>query len=80
MFDAEGPKTDGRAVIVENRTPGGMSLIDVQLYGADGRLLAGPTKETIDEINATPYLDRESLKNMIAKQYGLLLKNVTFFH
>lgn len=67
-------------MIVANKIPGGMSLIDVQLYGADGRLLAGPTKEQIDEINATPYLDRECLKNMIAKQYGLLPKDVTFFH
>lgn len=56
-----------------------MSLIDVQLYSADGRILARPTKEQIDEINATPFLDRESLKNMVAKQYGLLAKNVTFF-
>lgn len=55
-----------------------MSLIDIQLYARNGRLLAPPSKQLIDEINATLYLDRESLRNLVAKQYGLLPKNVTF--
>lgn len=76
--DREGHKTDGRAVIIANRTPEGMSLIDIQLYARNGRLLAPPSKQVIDEINATLYLDRESLRSLVAKQYGLLPKNVTF--
>ncbi len=65
-------------MIIANRTPEGMSLIDIQLYARNGMLLAPPSKQVIDEINATLYLDRESLRNLVAKQYGLLPKNVTF--
>ena len=76
----EGVKTKSRAVIIANKTTDGLSLIDIQVFGQDGRLLAHPTKQQIDDINATPYLDREGLKNMVAKQYGLLPKDVTYFH
>ena len=79
-MDSEGIKTNGKAVIIANKTPGGLSLIDIQIYAQDGRLMTPPTKEMIDNIHATPFLDRESLKNMVAKQYGLLPKDVCFFH
>lgn len=66
-------------MIIANKIPEGTSLIDVQVFTEDGRVAARPTKQAIDKINATPYLDRESLRNMVAKEYGLPLKNVSFF-
>lgn len=75
----EGSETKGKAVIIANKTTEGMSLIDVQVFTEDGRMAARPTKQLIDKINATPYLDRESLRDMVAKKYGLPLKDVTFY-
>ena len=41
--------------------------------------MARPTKQLIDSINATPFLDRQELKDMVARQYGLLPKDVSFY-
>lgn len=79
LLDSEGSKTNGKAVIIANKTLEGLSLIDIQVYADDGRLVSPPTKQEIDDINATPFLDRQSLKNLVAQKYGLRQKDVTFY-
>lgn len=68
---------DSKAIIIANRTTEGISVIDIQVYTADGRLLARPTKRLIDSINGLPLLDREKVKNVVSQQYGIPAKNVT---
>ncbi len=70
---------DRKAVIIANKAPGGWSVIDIMVFdGGSGRLLARPTKNLIDDINRTPLLDRKKIREIVAKQYGVSEKNVTF--
>ncbi|MCI1954766.1 MAG: hypothetical protein LKJ21_00105 [Oscillospiraceae bacterium] len=68
---------ENKAVVIANRTAEGISVIDIQVYNANGRLLARPTKRLIDSINDLPLLDREKVKSAVSQQYGIPMKNVT---
>lgn len=70
---------DRKAVVIANKALGGWSVIDIEVFDvASGRLLARPTKNLIDDINRLPLLDRKKIREVVAKQYGVSEKNVTF--
>lgn len=71
-------RQDCRAVIIANRTPQGLSVIDIEIYNNDRELVARPTKNLIDRLNAMPFLDEDRLKKAVARQYGIPTKNIQF--
>lgn len=70
---------DRKAVVIANKALGSWSIIDIEVFDvSSGRLLARPTKNLIDDINRMPLLDRKKIREVVAKQYGVSEKNVTF--
>jgi hypothetical protein len=67
-----------RALVVANQTAEGINVIDIDIYNGSGRKIDHPSKRFIDEINALPMLDRDQIKSIIARQYGVPLQNVEF--
>lgn len=68
---------ESKAVVIANKTIEGISVIDIHVFSSSGRLLAKPTKRLIDEINDLPLLDREKVKAVVSRQYGIAMKNIT---
>ena len=67
-----------KAVVIANKTSEGISVIDIQVYNESGRRCNRPTKRLIDSINALPLLDKEKIKTVVARQYGIPAKDITF--
>lgn len=67
-----------RAIAIVNSTVEGLSLIDLQIYNEKGILYRQPSKDFIDDINHMPYLDREAIRDAIAKEYGVPADHIDF--
>ena len=67
-----------KAIVIANQTLEGISVIDIQAYDKDGRKYAPPSKVLIDSINATPLLNREKIKAIVARQYGISKEHIVF--
>ncbi len=67
-----------KAIVIANNTSEGISVIDISLYNESGRRYNQSTKRLIDSINSTLWLDKQKIKSIIAKQYGILPDNITF--
>lgn len=68
---------DSKAIVIANKTSEGISVIDIQVYGSTGKILARPTKRLIDSVNELPLLDSEKVITFVSKQYGIPSKNVS---
>ncbi|HHV31348.1 hypothetical protein [Caproiciproducens sp. LBM24188] len=69
---------ENRATVILNKTIEGLSVIGIDLYVASRRLHTEPSRRFIDDLNKTPLLDREMIKNMITKTFGIPGKNIYF--
>ena len=67
-----------KAIVIANNTSEGISVIDISLYNESGRRYNQSTKRLIDSINSTLWLDKQKIKSIIAKQYGIPPDNITF--
>ncbi len=67
-----------KAIVIANNTSEGISVIDISLYNESGRRYNQSTKRLIDSINSTLWLDKQKIKSVIAKQYGIPPDNITF--
>ena len=67
-----------KAIVIANQTLEGISVIDIQAYDKDGRKYAPPSKVLLDSINATPLLDKEKIKAIVTRQYGVSKDHITF--
>jgi len=67
-----------KAIVIANNTSEGISVIDISLYNESGRRYNQSTKRLIDSINSTLWLDKQKIKSIIAKQYGISPDNITF--
>lgn len=67
-----------RALVIANQTAEGINVIDIDIYNGSGRRFERPSKRFIDEINALPMLDRDRIKSIIARQYGVPFQNIEF--
>ena len=67
-----------RAIVIVNRTVEGLSLIDLQIYNEKGVLYRQPSKDFIDDVNHMPYLDRDTIRDAIAKEYGVSTDHIDF--
>ncbi|HEX2985331.1 MAG TPA: hypothetical protein VHO71_00785 [Caproiciproducens sp.] len=67
-----------KVTVYANYTTEGISVIWIDIYVASRRMHMESSKRFIDEINATPLLDRETIKSTIAKKYGIPVKDIFF--
>lgn len=67
-----------KAIVIANKTSEGLSVIDISLYDETGRRCNWATKRLIDKINETPLLNKEKIKFMVFRQYGIRTNNVIF--
>ena len=68
-----------KAIVIANNTTEGISVIDIDLYNESGRRYNRPSKRFVDSINALPLLNKEKIKSVVAKQFGIALDNITFY-
>lgn len=66
------------ATVVMNNTAEGLSVIGIDIYVARTRLHIEPSRRFIDDLNKIPALDRDTIKNMITKKYGIPGNNILF--
>ncbi len=67
-----------KVIIVANDTRQGLSVIDIQFYNISGRISGPPPHRLIRNINALPLRDKERVRMIVARSYGLPAKNVVF--
>lgn len=67
-----------KVTVIANYTSEGISVIYIDIYHEIKRIHIQATKRFVDEINSIPLLDKEKIKTVIAKKYGIPTGNITF--
>ena len=67
-----------RVVVVANETSQGISVIDIQFYNSSGRVSGHSPHRLIHSINALPLLDRQRIRLLVARSYGVPPDSVFF--
>jgi len=67
-----------KATVIANQVFGGISVIDIDFYNESGQRYNRATKRFIDTLNALPGLNKDKIKSMVVRQYGISLDNITF--
>lgn len=67
-----------KVTVIANNTAEGISVIGIDIYIESKRMHIESSRQFVHDINTTPLLDREKIKSMIAKKYGIPVSNISF--